>query len=298
MKYLKRAVLAISAAGLVFTAACNNDYTGKEGSHPLFVKGMSSKASQNYTQAAEAFEGFLSICPKSAKTHKELAGLYGDYLGEYTKAIYHYEKYIELGKLGNVDKQDVRKLIDSCEKKFFEKYQQSHGIMMNEGVSPAVEAELKERISMLERALVESESSLSAARDVSRKVSEKYKVLHQDWSRLRKGGASSVRRSTSGTGTRTAASGAELAGGNVYTVKAGDTLSSIARSVYGKSSYWKAIRDANLSVVGEKGIVKPGQKLQLPRLSAKKTSAAPAVRKKQTQTSAPEQSADAILNSY
>ena len=106
----------LAAGGLLFCAACNNDYTGKENSHPLFAKGMSLKSSQNYSKAKDAFEGFLALCPKSARTHQELAELYNDYLGDYIRAVYHYERYIEYGKLSDIDRKDVRKLIDGCKK--------------------------------------------------------------------------------------------------------------------------------------------------------------------------------------
>ena len=65
----------LAAGGLLFCAACNNDYVGKENSHPLFAKGVTLKSSQNYSKAREAFEGFLALCPKSARAHRELAEL-------------------------------------------------------------------------------------------------------------------------------------------------------------------------------------------------------------------------------
>jgi len=49
-----------------------------------------------------------------------------------------------------------------------------------------------------------------------------------------------------------------------YTVQAGDTLSSIARQVYGKASLWHIIFDANRDILDDPGRIKPGQVLRIP----------------------------------
>mgnify|MGYP002395791675 CR=1 FL=1 len=49
-----------------------------------------------------------------------------------------------------------------------------------------------------------------------------------------------------------------------YTVKQGDTLYSIARQVYGEGRYWKAIYDANKSLIKDPVKLKLAWKLELP----------------------------------
>lgn len=50
-----------------------------------------------------------------------------------------------------------------------------------------------------------------------------------------------------------------------YTVQAGDTLSEIAAQLYGKSSLWTRIRDANRHQINEDGTnLRPGMKLLIP----------------------------------
>lgn len=49
-----------------------------------------------------------------------------------------------------------------------------------------------------------------------------------------------------------------------YTVQPGDTLSSIARQVYGKASLWRVIFDANRDILDDPGRIKPGQVLRIP----------------------------------
>lgn len=53
----------------------------------------------------------------------------------------------------------------------------------------------------------------------------------------------------------------------VYTVKNGDTLKSIAKKYYGKSSKWKKIRDANTGKVSDSGKVKAGRRLVIPAVN-------------------------------
>jgi LysM repeat protein len=49
-----------------------------------------------------------------------------------------------------------------------------------------------------------------------------------------------------------------------YTVKPGDTLSSIARRFYGSAADWKWLQAANRSVLPNPNVIYPGQKLSVP----------------------------------
>jgi nucleoid-associated protein YgaU len=49
-----------------------------------------------------------------------------------------------------------------------------------------------------------------------------------------------------------------------YTVVAGDTLSHIARRIYGKASRWPAIFDANRDQLDDPDRIRPGQVLKIP----------------------------------
>ena len=52
--------------------------------------------------------------------------------------------------------------------------------------------------------------------------------------------------------------------GRTYTVKAGDSLSKIAKEVYGDAGQWKKIHEANRAEVPNPDLIHPGQTLQLP----------------------------------
>ena len=49
-----------------------------------------------------------------------------------------------------------------------------------------------------------------------------------------------------------------------YYVAKGDGLQAIAQKMYGKASMWKIIQDANKDTIGERGILKIGQRLVIP----------------------------------
>jgi nucleoid-associated protein YgaU len=59
-------------------------------------------------------------------------------------------------------------------------------------------------------------------------------------------------------------SGSGLGGGRSYTVKAGDTLSKIAKDSYGDASQWKKIHAANADLIKDPDKIQPGWTLQLP----------------------------------
>jgi nucleoid-associated protein YgaU len=50
-----------------------------------------------------------------------------------------------------------------------------------------------------------------------------------------------------------------------YEVKSGDSLSKIAKKVYGNASAWKKIFAANGDILKDPDKIKPGQKLKIPQ---------------------------------
>ena len=53
-------------------------------------------------------------------------------------------------------------------------------------------------------------------------------------------------------------------GYETYEVKSGDSLSKIAKRVYGNASAWKKIFEANADVLKDPDKIFPGQKLKIP----------------------------------
>jgi nucleoid-associated protein YgaU len=51
-----------------------------------------------------------------------------------------------------------------------------------------------------------------------------------------------------------------------YVVKSGDTLSKIAKEVYGDGNRWREILEANKDQIENPSVIRPGWELQLPGL--------------------------------
>lgn len=50
----------------------------------------------------------------------------------------------------------------------------------------------------------------------------------------------------------------------IYTVVAGDSLSKIAKRVYGDANQWRRIFEANRDQIQNPDLIRPGQKLKIP----------------------------------
>ena len=61
-----------------------------------------------------------------------------------------------------------------------------------------------------------------------------------------------------------ASSPAQAAPGQTYTVKKGDSLSKIAKRVYGDAQQWRKIYEANRDLIENPDLIHPGQVLKLP----------------------------------
>jgi nucleoid-associated protein YgaU len=57
---------------------------------------------------------------------------------------------------------------------------------------------------------------------------------------------------------------ANASGARSYTVKAGDTLSKIAKEMYGDANKWHAIHQANRDLIPNPDLIHPGQTLTIP----------------------------------
>jgi nucleoid-associated protein YgaU len=69
--------------------------------------------------------------------------------------------------------------------------------------------------------------------------------------------------------TGSGAPGPSTAGGSVYTVKAGDTLSKIAKEKLGNANAYMDIFNANKDQLSDPDKIQPGQVLKLPQAAAR-----------------------------
>jgi len=106
-------------ASMILLSSCK-DYVGREKSHPFFIKAGACKSAGNYKEAVQYFEEFLNVCPRSPVTHYELASLYNDNLDDPYKAIYHFQRYLELDR-NSADADNVTKFIEISKRKIFDR---------------------------------------------------------------------------------------------------------------------------------------------------------------------------------
>ena len=279
MKAIRFIPAAAAAACIVFTAC--SDYVGKEATHPLYAKAMSAKTAKSYRESADSLEEFLTICPKSPKAHYDVAILYKENLENYPAAIYHLLKYLELSgeTISKDDQAAIRRYIQDCERLMFETYRVRNDIKLADDVpqvDPAkLTAKTAENAALREKLqkYVENEKVILAqnqelrnrlARATSAAASTPVK---QTQTAASSAGTASAASSTAIPSSTTGTPGTTIAGENgvrYYYVAKGDGLQAIAQKMYGKASMWKIIQDANQEALGERGILKIGQRLVIP----------------------------------
>ena len=285
MKAVRLIPAAALAACLVFTAC--SDYVGKEATHPLYAKAMSAKTAKSYREAAESLEEFLSICPKSPKAHYDVALLYKENLENYPAAIYHLLKYLELSgeTISKQDQADIRRYIQDCERQMFESYRVRNDIKLADEVPQADPAKLAAK----ENEIAALRAKIQAFADNEKVILAQNQELRNRLARASSSTTATTAKPAQQTGAGSAASsgsaaasaprsgsvpssttgtpGTTIAGENgvrYYYVAKGDGLQAIAQKMYGKASMWKVIQDANKETLGERGILKIGQKLVIP----------------------------------
>ena len=281
MKAIRFLSATAAVACIAFASACS-DYVGKEATHPLYAKAMSAKTSKSYRESADSLEEFLVICPKSPKAHYDVALLYKENLENYPAAIYHLQKYLDLTgeALPKDDQAAIRRYIQDCERQMFELYRVRNDVKLADDVPQVDPAKLTAKnneIAALHAKLqkyIDNEKLILAQNEELRSRLAKATAAQQTTAaRTTTSAASSASasqtaaRSTSVPSSTTGTPGTTIAGENgvrYYYVAKGDGLQAIAQKMYGKASMWKIIQDANKDTLGDRGILKIGQKLVIP----------------------------------
>ena len=281
MKAIRFIPAAALAACLALTAC--SDYVGKEATHPLYAKAMSTKTAKSYRESAESLEEFLSICPKSPKAHYDVAILYKENLQNYPAAIYHLQKYRELSgeTISKEDQEAIRRYILDCERLMFETYRVRNDIKLADDVPQvdpaklaaknAENAALREKI----QKYVENEKVILAQNQELRNRLARASAPSATTAPARQtqsGASSATTPAAASSGTAipsstTGTPGTTIEGENgvrYYYVAKGDGLQAIAQKMYGKASMWNIIQEANKESIGERGILRIGMKLVIP----------------------------------
>lgn len=232
---------------LVVWSGCGNRVERierREERDPLIQKALRKKRTMDMDGARDAFMQALDRHPELARAHLELGRLYDDYYEDYVRAIYHYERYVEL-RPDAEKKTMVEDFIRSARLSFATTFpHQPSG------------------------ALAEIRSLKNENKMLRRKMDEMLNVA---------GSQASTGSSLPDTGTSISSPAPTVAAvptarpaparpaADTYVVQPGDTLSRIARRVYNDSGRWKEIYDFNRGALSSPQSLRVGQTLMIPR---------------------------------
>lgn len=240
--------LTLAFATLTITGCSSSWRDTREERDPLLRRARERRTAQDIPGSIELYQRALDKKPGLARAHLELGAIYDQNQRDYVRAIYHYQRYLELQPAAE-KKELVQELIRHAHLSFA--------------------ASLPDRPNEAVREIAMLKQEISA--------------LHQELERVRAGApaptSSSESRRLPAAAAATpalvppaasASAGTPVAGSagvtmESYKVVAGDTLSRIAGKVYGDSKRWPEIYDANRASLPTPQSLKLGQTLQIPR---------------------------------
>lgn len=211
----------------------------REENDPALRRARVKKKAQDVDGAIELYNRALERKPRLARAHLEVALLYDSYKEDYNRAIYHYQRYLELRPTSE-KKQLIQDLIRRA--------RLSYAASLPDTPSGAIKeiAELKQLNSSLKTELEE--------------LTRRYRELeNSSYAQDRDAYDADVRNKP----LKPAAAPAQPAV-RTYRVERGDTLSRIAKKMYDDSSKWQRIYDANRNTMRTPGNLDVGQMLVIP----------------------------------
>lgn len=239
--------LLVAGAMLVTLAGCGIDSARdqRDERDPLLRRAQSRKNANDVEGAIEAYQRALDKKPQLALAHLQLGILFDQNREDYVRAIYHYERYLEM-RPQSEKAELVRDLAGQARIDFA--------------------ASLPDKPSEAIRAIALLKEENAALRDqvdrlTDARASRPSPVVATPQP------AAVAAQSVRSAPPPVVASAVPSPAASTYVVKSGDTLSKISGKMYGDSKKWQKIYDANRSALpGGPGSVKVGQTLIIPAL--------------------------------
>lgn len=224
------ALLLLGATGC--GALSSSDERG--GRDPLIRRAQALKNVQDIDGAIHLYQRALDKKPTLARAHLDLGLLFDTYKQDYVRAIYHYQRYLELQP-----DSEKRQLIEDM----IHHARLSFAASLPDQPSGAVQeiALLKREIEALKQQLAAQRKAQGAAR--------------------RPAGPAAAPADAAAAAAPAPAQPAV----DAYVVEPGDTLSRIASKKYNDANKWKTIYDANRGQLPTPEAVRVGQTLMIPR---------------------------------
>jgi LysM repeat protein len=243
MREYTRAGLLLAALALV--AGCGRNTAGldrQEEQDPLIQRARELSNAQDINGALDLYNKAIARRPTLARAHLEAASLYDSYKEDYIRAVYHYQRYIELRP--DAEKKDlINSLIQRC--------RISYAASLPDTPSGAIEeiAELKQTIAQMEKENQQLRAKLG-----------KYETVPKPQPTP---ALARIEAPTSAAPSALEPAPAQAAVQS-YVVQEGDTLSRIAGKVYNDPRQWAKIFEANRATLVRPENIKVGQTLVIP----------------------------------
>lgn len=233
----------------LFAGCDNTPRDNDEERNPLISKGLEQMQLKQWNEAIRCFKEALDANPKFARPNLELALIYQQQTKNYVRAIYHYERYLE--KRPDSEKAPlIKDWIRQAEISFAAQIGQSD--QSADDISKEV-VRLTRENNLLRQQL----SRIAAPGAHSKPLPEKKPAPQPEPVKPEPTPASEKPIPRIQTPAPVP---------DTYKVLPGDTLSKIARAVYGDSSKWKEIYGANLDKMRNENDLKAGQVITIPKL--------------------------------
>jgi Tfp pilus assembly protein FimV len=246
--------------GLILASSCRryegSDQTEKE--HPKIREARTLVQQQDLTGAEDLLQEALRSNPELALAHLQLGMIYQT-REEPIDALYHFKRYLAARPEG--EKAQILQQVVEDERRRLAA--QVRGGTLAVGAPDVQVEELRARLSETEQLLAEMEIKYQQLELTSGSTRA---VPPPEWAQERLDLLKKIRQLQSGAppGSGPQVDTPDESPGRTYTVKRGDTLSSIAQNAYGKASAWTQIYEANRDVIPNKNVVSPGTVIILP----------------------------------
>jgi len=269
------------AAGLVsVVAGCGRvDIAAQEAaeqSSPALAEAYARLVEGDHDGAATKLRAALDAEPMLARPHLDLALLLHDQRADYVRAIYHYQRYLELRP-----ETEKRAMIEERIKHAARAYAVLAGTLESDELPDEAVVRLDREHRRLREALAARSNEVVQVRgELARVTAERNAAVAdvaaaqaaRDEARdaLRQGRldrqgdreAAPEPGAVSGLGAEAAPeTGHEDL---LYTVQDGDNLSRLARRFYGDATLWPRIQEANVDVLNGSVTLRAGQVLRIP----------------------------------
>ena len=255
-------VLACCLAGAVIVG-CGEDLTQEVrstsgSSHPLIRKAEQRSRSRDIDGAIALYQKALMEEPRLSHAHLQLAVLFDERKQNYLRSIHHYQRFLEL-EPETEKKELIEQSIRHCRISFAATMKEAQGDQLDEVRDLRAEiANLKEQNAKLGETIARYQNTETSARAASPRSADPSTGEPR-------GESASPSAGTAAPPVRLETVPEEPAVVvRTYKVQSGDTLSTISRKMYGKSSLWDKIYQANRDRMRSQNDLKIGQELRIP----------------------------------